>query len=75
MRSTDLSRAWSAGSVRPGIGTFVAERADLSTRLRHNELDAHLAAAVDVARGLGLSEDEVAARLRAVMSRKDDERS
>ena len=61
--------------TRQGRGTFVAERADLSTRLRQNELDAHLAAAVDVGRGLGLSGDEMAERLRQVFIRKDDERS
>ena len=61
--------------TRQGRGTFVAEGADLSTRLRQHELDAHLAAAVDVARGLGLSGDEMAERLRQVAIRKDDEGS
>ena len=59
--------------TRQGKGTFVAEGANLSTRLRQYELDAHLAAAVDVGRGLGLSGDEIAERLRRVVIRKDDE--
>ncbi len=59
--------------TRQGKGTFVAERADLSTQLRQNELGAHLSAAVDVGRGLGLSDDEMVTRLREVMSRKDGE--
>lgn len=61
--------------TRQGRGTFVADRADLSTQIRQTELDGHLAAAVDVGRGLGLSDDELARRLREVMHRKDDERS
>ena len=59
--------------TRQGKGTFVAERADLSTTLRRNELDGHLAAAVDVGRGLGLSRDELVDRLLEVMHRKDED--
>ena len=59
--------------TRQGRGTFVAERADLSATLRRNELDGHLSAAVNVGRGLGLSEDEMVGRLREVMTRKDEE--
>ena len=59
--------------TRQGRGTFVAERADLSATLRRNELDGHLSAAVNVGRGLGLSEDEMVDRLREVMTRKDEE--
>jgi DNA-binding transcriptional regulator YhcF (GntR family) len=61
--------------TRQGRGTFVAERADLSTELRHAELDGHLAAAVDVGRVLGLSEDDMTARLREAMARKDEGQS
>lgn len=61
--------------TRQGRGTFVAERADLSAQLRRGELDTHLAAAVDVGRGLGLSDEDMTQRLRDVLRRKDDERS
>jgi GntR family transcriptional regulator len=58
--------------TRQGKGTFVAERADLSTQLRYAELDGHLAAAAEVGRGLGLSEDEMSTRLRDTIARKDE---
>ena len=61
--------------TRQGRGTFVAERADLSRQLRQAELDGHLAAAVDVGRGLGLSEDDMTARLRDAMARKEEGQS
>ena len=59
-------------ATRQGRGTFVAERADLSTQLKFVELDGHLAAAADVGRGLGLSEADLAARLRDAIARKDE---
>jgi GntR family transcriptional regulator len=57
--------------TRQGKGSFVAERADLRTRLRFDELDAHLTAAADLGRGLGLSADDLEARLREALDRKD----
>jgi GntR family transcriptional regulator len=61
--------------TRQGRGTFVADRADLSTRLRFAELDGHLSAAADVGRVLGLSEDEMTTRLRETIARKDEGQS
>jgi GntR family transcriptional regulator len=52
--------------TRQGRGSFVAERAGLSLQLHHRELDAHLRAAVDVGRRLGLSAGELAERLRGL---------
>lgn len=60
--------------TRQGKGSFVAERADLSTRLRFDELDAHLTAAVDLGRALGLSAEDLASRLhegRSATNRND----
>jgi GntR family transcriptional regulator len=57
--------------TRQGKGSFVAERADLSLRLRFEELDAHLAAAADLGRALGLSADALEARLRDATAGKD----
>jgi GntR family transcriptional regulator len=57
--------------TRHGKGSFVAERADLSTRLRFDELDTHLTAAADLGRALGLSVDALEARLRDAVVRKE----
>jgi GntR family transcriptional regulator len=51
-------------AARQGRGSFVAEDVDLSQRLRHEELDQHLAAAADVALRLGLTPGQAAERLR-----------
>lgn len=48
-----------------GKGSFVADDVDLSTHLQERELDEHLAAAVRIARLLGLTDTELAARLAA----------
>ena len=61
--------------TRPGRGTFVAERAGLATEIRLKELDAHLAAAADAARGLGLSAEAMQRRMREAMTGKDEEHS
>jgi GntR family transcriptional regulator len=50
--------------TRQGRGTFVADNPCLGPDLRHQELDAHLAAAAELARLLGLSPDDLEARLR-----------
>ncbi|HEY8549596.1 MAG TPA: GntR family transcriptional regulator [Vicinamibacterales bacterium] len=57
--------------TRQGKGSFVADRAELSTQLRLAELDAHLTAAVNVGRVLGLPDEAMVARLREVLARKD----
>jgi GntR family transcriptional regulator len=61
--------------TRQGKGTFVAERADLSTQLRLAELDGHLSAAAAVGQVLGLSQDEMTTRLRDAIARKDEGQS
>jgi GntR family transcriptional regulator len=50
--------------TRQGKGSFVAESAGLSTKLHGQELDAHLSAAASLGRLLGLSADDLAARMR-----------
>jgi len=60
--------------TRQGKGSFVAESADLSLQLRHAELDEHLAAAVDAARVLGMSQKQLTDRLNAAF-KGDDEKS
>jgi GntR family transcriptional regulator len=57
--------------TRHGKGSFVAERADLKTRLRFDELDGHLSAAADLGRELGLSAEALGTRLREVAARKE----
>ena len=62
-------------ATRQGKGSFVADSADLSTQLRRAELDARLAAAADLGYRLGITADEIAARLRAALQkRSEDER-
>jgi GntR family transcriptional regulator len=56
--------------TRQGKGSFVAERADLSTQLRRNQLDDHLSAVAELAHQLGLTPEEIAARLKAVASQQ-----
>ncbi|MPZ18272.1 MAG: GntR family transcriptional regulator [Luteitalea sp.] len=53
--------------TRHGKGSFVADGADLATRLRHDELDEHLAAAAEIARVLGLTAGELESRLREAL--------
>jgi GntR family transcriptional regulator len=50
--------------TRQGKGSFVAEDVDLSTQLKHEELDEHLRAAVEIGKQLGLTTDGLATRLR-----------
>ena len=60
--------------TRHGKGSFVAEHADLSTRLRRDELDEHLTAAADIGRLIGLTADEMVSRLRDVIKRDEKKR-
>jgi GntR family transcriptional regulator len=55
--------------TRHGIGSFVADRADLSVQLRRTELDEHLTAAAGIARQLGMTSDELGSRLQAAVAR------
>ena len=55
--------------TRHGIGSFVADRADLSVQLRRSELDEHLTAAADIGRQLGMTSDELSSRLQAAIAR------
>ena len=57
--------------TRQGKGSFVAETADLSTQLRRDELDTHLTAAATLGRQLGLSGDDLTARLRQILRDRD----
>jgi GntR family transcriptional regulator len=50
--------------TRHGKGSFVADVNGLAGELKDAELDKHLAEAADIGRQLGLTEDELAARLR-----------
>ena len=50
--------------TRHGKGSFVADVNGLAGELQEARLDEHLAEAADIARQLGLSEDDLAARLR-----------
>jgi GntR family transcriptional regulator len=50
--------------TRQGKGSFVADTADLGLQLKHEELDEHLRAAVEIGKHLGLHTDEIVERLR-----------
>ena len=52
--------------TRHGKGSFVAEVNGLAGELREAELDDHLGAAAAIARGLGMTDEEVATRLRRI---------
>ena len=52
--------------TRHGKGSFVAGRVALATDLQQQKLDEHLSAAAKLARLLGLSDEELATRLRRV---------
>jgi GntR family transcriptional regulator len=56
--------------TRHGKGSFVADVNGLAGELKEAELDQHLGEAAGIARQLGLSEDELAARLRRVLEKK-----
>lgn len=53
---------------RQGRGTFVAEHVNLSSVLHEEELKTHMRAALSVATQMGLSEQELEARWRALLT-------
>src|SRR5262245_31423601 len=53
--------------TRHGKGSFVAEVNGLAGELKEEQLGEHLAAAAELGRLLGLSEDDLAARLRRAL--------
>ena len=57
--------------TRQGKGSFVADKADLSTQLRYKELDGHLTAAVSIGRQLGLTAADLASRIEAAADNSD----
>jgi GntR family transcriptional regulator len=52
--------------TRHGKGSFVAEVNGLAGELQEEKLDEHLTAAAEIGRGLGLTDEELAARLRRI---------
>jgi GntR family transcriptional regulator len=58
--------------ARQGKGSFVADNITLGSRLRHEELDQHLAAAAAIAHLIGLSSRELEARLRDLTRKKEE---
>ena len=58
--------------TRQGKGSFVADSAGLSTRLHHDQLAAHLSAAAEIGRILGLTPDEIEKRLREAMRKRSE---
>lgn len=61
--------------TRQGRGSFVAENAGLGQRLKEQELQQHLTAALDVAALLQLGEEELIARLRQLRRHKTENQS
>ena len=60
--------------TRQGKGSFVADSAGLSTRLHHDELNAHLSAAAEIGRVLGLSPSALEQRLRDAVRKRDEKK-
>jgi GntR family transcriptional regulator len=56
--------------TRHGKGSFVAEVNGLAGELREEQLQEHLLRAAEIGRQLGLSEHDLAARLRRAMEKK-----
>ena len=54
--------------TRQGKASFVAEQVDLSSQLRCEELDRHLAAAAQIGRELALTPEEMIERMRMQMT-------
>lgn len=59
--------------TRQGKGSFVADNVDLGRQLKHEELDEHLRAAVEIGKHLGLTTDDLAERLREAAAPSDEE--
>jgi GntR family transcriptional regulator len=57
--------------TRHGKGSFVADVNGLAGELKEEQLDEHLGQAAEIGRLLGLSEDELAARLRRALKNLD----
>jgi len=57
--------------TRHGKGSFVAETRGLANELNVQKLEQHLQAAAEVARLLGLSDDELTTRMRRAKRRLD----
>lgn len=62
-------------ATRQGKGSFVADSADLSTKLRYDELDQHLVAAIEAGRTLGLTAADLETRLRELALDRDGRES
>jgi GntR family transcriptional regulator len=56
--------------TRHGKGSFVADVNGLAGELKDEELEEHLARAAEIGRQLGLSEQEIVARLRRNLEKK-----
>ena len=54
--------------TRHGKGSFIADAPDLAPAVHRKELDAHLAAAGQIARTLGIAEPELIQRLRSALN-------
>jgi GntR family transcriptional regulator len=57
--------------TRHGKGSFVADVNGLAGELQEEKLDGHLAAAAGIARQLGLTDDDLATRLRRAIRNVD----
>ena len=57
--------------TRHGIGSFVADRAQLSVQLRRSELDQHLTAAAEIGRVLGMTAEELTSRFQTAIAGND----
>jgi GntR family transcriptional regulator len=60
--------------TRHGKGSFVAEVNGLAGELKAAQLDEHLGAAAAIARGLGITDDDVAARLRRIQRQLENKK-
>jgi GntR family transcriptional regulator len=58
--------------TRQGKASFVAEQVDLSSQLRREELDQHLAAAAQIGRELALTPEELLEQMRVQMTQSGE---
>jgi len=61
--------------TRQGKGSFVADGADVGLRLREQELEEHLKSIATLALQLGMPQEELEARLRALRAQLGQEKS
>lgn len=61
--------------TRQGRGSFIADNCELCANLQYQQLDTHLQAAIDSARLLGVSQDDLQLRLQMLLQQQQTQRT